>query len=346
MTELVCCTSKYSVGCTFLDWSINYLKGESKFFNRTLGWIDLVDDPVDLLNAHGHRKNHPGGFLETCEYVEFIQKNSDFASLYPCPLLFYSAATALNQSLINIDDTAWKKVVDYRNHDYNQLLQWLDQQGAKIIFVSANKTLPLYVNSEIRATKVALHHNNTPESIDEIRQGIDLVFFQDSVNRWKEMGLDNVWDVRERLALDIRPFNPIEEEVDFSINHYWVDCQELWFNGDKKIPEILDWLKIKIDPLRLDQWLYVYHKWRNLQLNTLSFQIKCDHIVKCIVNNWSHPINLTFNQEVIIQHCLIYQYNLNLKTWNLNKFPNNTKDLHFLLEENIHPVENIYQQRK
>ena len=40
---------------------------------------------------------------------------------------------------------------------------------------------------------------------------------------------------------------------------------------------------------------------------------------------------------------LIYKYGLNLKTWQLEKFPNNTKQLHELLEENIHPIEKIYE---
>jgi hypothetical protein len=342
MTELVCCTSKNSVGCTFLDWSINYLKGASKFFNRKLGWIDLVSDPLNSTNAHSHRKNHPNGFLETCEYVDFMQKNLDFATLYPFPISFYSAASVLNQSLINIDKNAWQEVVRYRDHDYNQMLHWLEKQGAKIVFVSTSKSLPLYVTSEFRSLERLIHHNNKPTSIEEVRQSNDIVFFQDSVNEWSNLGLTNVWDTRERLALSTRPFDVLEENVDFAIQHYWIDSQELWFNGDKKIPEILDWLEIKINPLKFDQWLSVYHKWRNLQSNTLSFQVNYLHIIEAIVNGWSYPIDLTFDQEVVIQHCLIYQHGLNLKTWNLTKFPNNTKDLHCLLEPNIHPVEKIY----
>lgn len=342
MTKLVCSTSKHSVGCTFLDWSINYLKGDSKFFNRKLGWTDVVNDPINSINAHGHRKNHPGGLLEAQEYVSFIQKNTDFATLYPCPMSVYSAATALNQSLINVDKKSWQEVVCYLDNNYNQTLHWLEKQGAKIVFVSINKSSPLYVTSEIRSLERLMHHDKIPTSIDEIRQSKDIVFFQHSVSKWTDLGLTNVWDVRERLALDTRPFEMLNENVDLSFEHYWIDCQELWFNGDKKIPEIMDWLEIKVDTQRYNQWLTVYHKWRNLQSKTFSFQVNYQHIIESIINGWSYPIDLTFDQEVAIQHCLIYQHNLNLKTWNLDKFPNNTKDLHALLEPNIHPVENIY----
>ena len=57
-----------------------------------------------------------------------------------------------------------------------------------------------------------------------------------------------------------------------------------------------------------------------------------------IVNNWHYEIDLTFEQEVIVQHCLIYQHGLNLKTWQLEQFPRNTRDLHRLLEPNTHTV--------
>ena len=339
MTNLVCTTSRHSVGCTFLDWSINYLKGASKFFNRKLGWIDVISDPLQSINAHGHRKNHPNGFLETREFVEFLQKNSDFVSLYPCPISLNSAAAALNLSLENVDKKSWQAVVGYCDDDYNQMLHWLEKQGAKTVFVSIDKFSPLYVTSEVRSLEKMMHHDRVPTSIDEVRQSRDIVFFQHSVDEWEKNGLKDVWDVRERLALDTRPFEMLNENVDLSFEHYWIDSRELWFNGDKKIPEIMDWLEIKVDSQRYNQWLTVYHKWRNLQSKTFSFQVNYQHIVESIVNGWSYPIDLTFDQEVVIQHCLIYQHNLNLKTWELTKFPNNTKDLHNLLEPNIHPIE-------
>jgi hypothetical protein len=70
----------------------------------------------------------------------------------------------------------------------------------------------------------------------------------------------------------------------------------------------------------------------------LEFCYNYKHIVDSVVNNWYYQIDLTFEQEVVIQHCLIYQHNLNLKTWELTKFPSNTQDLHKLLEPNIHPI--------
>ena len=57
MNKLICCTSNRSVGCTFLDWSIHFLSGQNKFFNvDQRAWIDLAKNPLDTLNAHGHKK--------------------------------------------------------------------------------------------------------------------------------------------------------------------------------------------------------------------------------------------------------------------------------------------------
>ena len=58
-------------------------------------------------------------------------------------------------------------------------------------------------------------------------------------------------------------------------------------------------------------------------------------VFDAIVHNWYYEIdNLTFEQEVIIQHCLIYQHGLNLKTRQLEKFPSNTHYKTFIL---FHP---------
>ena len=48
-------------------------------------------------------------------------------------------------------------------------------------------------------------------------------------------------------------------------------------------------------------------------------------------------LKLDIIQEAFIQHELIYKHNLNLKTWQLEKFTN-TQQLHNLLETNTHPL--------
>jgi hypothetical protein len=342
MSKLVCSTSWHPVGCTFLDWSINYLSGQNKILNRNLGWIKLVDNPVQKINAHGHKKNHPSGFDQTVECVDFLRKQSDLVTLYPFPLSADLAAAKLGKDMSNINASDWQQIKDYSIHDYNQTLQWLSDQGADIVFVSLNKSLVVYQNIEIRSLDRLFHINHPAKTFQDVRDSLDQVFFKDSTAQWKKLNLVHSWDIRERLALDTRPFDLIVENVNLAVEHHWVDCQELWHNGTEKILEILSWLRLEVDQSRLKNWYKIYAQWQSLYLKKLSFQFNYQHIVDCVVNGWSFPINLTFDQEVVIQHCLIYQHNLNLKTWRLEKFPSNTIELHQLLEPNFHPIAKIY----
>ena len=316
--------------------SINFLSGQTKYLHRMQGWSKLTDNPLTKSNAHSHRKNHPSGFDDIKEYINFLRKNTDFTTLYPIPLHIDSAAKKLGINLINVSSDDWKKVNQYIINDFNETLHWLSENNAKIIFMSLNESFPLYLANQRGIERSFL--GNLDLSIENKRKEFESVFFQQSVKTWNDLNLTNTWDLRERLALDTRPFDFEKTKFDLSIPHFWLDSHELWFNGDKKIIEILKWLEIDIKHERFDHWIKVYSEWKLLQMKNIKFQFEYNHIVDAIINNWDFSIDLTFDQEVIIQHCLIYNHNLNLKTWQLEKFPNNTQDLHKLLEDNIHPI--------
>ena len=338
MSQLICCTSQVPVGCTFLDWSINFLAGQNKFFNYKLGWHDLTHDPITKATAHGHRKNHPNGFAETQRCVEQLQQHTDFASLYPTLQHLNQLAAEHGLSLSGISQSDWEHLYKLWYQDYCDSLHWLAAQGAKIIYVELNKSLPLYL-IQTRSNYNLMTGRDAVDA-DEIRHGTDLMFFNANVNKWDNP--TTTWDWRERLALNQRPFSYEPQNIDLSFQHLWLDSQELWFNGRNKMLDILAWLEIPITQSRLPQWYKMFDQWQHLQFQAVEFQFQYQHIVNAIVNNWNYAIDLTFDQEVVIQHCLIYQHNLNLKTWQLEKFPKNTKDLHQLLEPNIHQVPQIY----
>jgi hypothetical protein len=336
MKNLICTTSVFSVGCTFLEWSINYLAGKTKYLNRKKGLIDLVKNPVDKINAHGHQKNHPSGFEETQDFTNFLQQHSDFVTMYPFLMHSDIAAQKLGLDILNINQAQWSDITNFRTQDFEEMLGWLSNRDAKIIFVSLSQDLAVYHSSNLRYTDRLFYKPKKIESVDEFRQAKDLVFFKDSCSRWNDLNLTDIWDTRERLALSTRPLELSGNQINLSMTHYWLDSRELWHNGVNKIKDIMSWLEIPVDHTRVDHWQQVYTKWQRVQLDCLEFQYQYKHIVEAIINGWSYPINLTFDQEVVIQHCLIYQHNLNLKTWQLEKFPNNTSELHKLLEPNIH----------
>jgi hypothetical protein len=341
MSQIVCSTSVLSVGCKFVDWSINYLAGKTEFLSKTQGKIKLVDNPLTEKNAHLHKANHPKGYQEVKEYVEFLEtQNSDF-SLYPHTIQDIEAASNLNIDVDNMTSVDLEAIVEYKKNDYQLILDYLDQKRAKIVLVSMSDPVPLYFINP-RSNVIPYKSDQRSGSPDQIRQQIDDLFFKQSQKEWKEIDLTNIWDQRERQALNLRPFETQYFDVVQPATTLEIDALDLWQHGDKKIINIMDYCQLPMDQTRFYQWHKIYIEWQKIQLKALEFQYEYRTILESIVNGKSMKIDLTFNQEIVIQHCLIYQYNLNLKTWKLEKFPSDTIELHHLLEPNIHPVVNIY----
>lgn len=334
---VVCSTSTQSAGCTFLDWSIHFLTGQTEFFNVMRGWIPLSSNPITKINAHGHEKNHPAGLVETHIAVQKLHKSTRLTSVYPLPAQLDRVAQKLGIDINTALPDQWQTIFDYQTADYNQMLQMCNENNVKVIFVSIPDHLSVYANT-VRSLDRMPFSNQPAQSTQDLRDSLDRVFFKDSVAKWDQIRLSEIWDLRERYALNKNLISWKQPVVELNFNHYWVDTQNLWYNGEREIQKIIQWLKLDIDVSRLESWQAVYSEWQQLQLDTLQFQYNYKHIVESIVNNWSYSIDLSFEQEVVIQHCLIFEYGLNLKTWQLEKFPNNTQELHKLLETNIHAL--------
>lgn len=341
--NLVCVTSNSMVGCTFLDWTVHFLAGQTDFLHVRKGVIPLVFNPLDKTNAHGHIKNHPGGLIQTQNVIEILKKQNRLTSFYPFPWQLDLVAKHLKMNQATMTPTQWKTCIEYQITDYNQLLYKSHTCGAKIIFTASSEQTPLY-HLNIRTLSRMPLQAREAESVSAIKQEIDQAFFSDSIKAWNKINLTNLWDKRERQALCTRPFHNSTSQVDLCFPHYWLDSQTLWYDFDREVVKIMDWLQLPIVPERFQLWLPIYQEWQKIQIDALQFQYNCKHIVESIVNNWFYKIDLTFDQEVVVQHCLIYHYNLNLKTWRLEKFPNNTQDLHKLLEPNLHPVPDLYSR--
>lgn len=339
--SVYCITSSRSVGCTFFDWTIHFLSGQEKFYNiNNSQWIPLVDDPVNETNAHGHLKNHPFGFTDTQKSINQVlaEPQDHLYSIYPIPVQVFDAATKLHIPVDQIGAPEnWSLIDQYLKNDFDQLFDFCHQNNVKFIYVGDDPNIQLYYLS-VRSMKHKMTTGKlagAKETNEEHRQ----VFFNNSIKKWNEIGLTDIWDQREQLALDTRPFLFNDTKFNgFSYPHLWINCQELWYNGEQAAMKMLEYLNLDLVPERLAAWRSVYTKWQKKQLKLLEFNFNCQHIVNCIINNWYCEIDLTFDQEVVIQHCLIYQHNLNLKTWQLTKFPNNTQDLHKLLEPNQHSL--------
>lgn len=340
----ICVTSQEAVGCTFIDWSIHFLSGQTQFFNVDDNqWIELTSDPLNQDNAHNHKKNHPAGYIETNEVLDqFDQQPTGVFTVYPQFLRFNQTAKLLNLTLDknNSDPDFNNQILESRQQDYADLFKLCAQRNTKIIYVDSSLEIDLYhINLRRRGTFL----------FDDIKSGFqpeldaefEEYFFNKAIVAYDN--LTDVWDIRERRALNIRPFKRNRVALDLSLPHLWIDSRSFWTLGEQYMHKILAHVGLQVDPDRLRMWRPIYAKWQNTQFNHLDFCHVLPHMIDSIVNGWDYELgDLTFEQEIVIQHCLIYQHNLNLKTWQLTKFPSNTKDLHLLLEPNIHQVESIY----
>jgi hypothetical protein len=353
MSNIFCVTSTQSTGCTFIDWSIHWLSGADTFYSITSGVIKLTDSPLSNINAHGHKRNHPKGFAQTKDAVDHLTNTTynGELSIYPVALKIDASAKELGIPITEshvFDANNMDSITDFSQQDFAKCWDYCHDNNVKIIFVSPSSTNPVYFLTG-RSLDRQLLNEKPYASIDDFMQDYLNIFFKESLTVWEDSyGLRNKWDLREFLALNLRPYNQLtqNEYIDFTQQHLYIDSQEIWHDGERTMVDIMQYLGINLDKTRLPQWEDQYRIWQAMQTKILKFSWNYEYICDCIVKNFYYNLssyNLTLQQEALIQHILIFKHGLNLKSWGLEKFPNNTQDLHLLLEPNrAHKVEDIY----
>jgi hypothetical protein len=335
----ICIFSGRPIGGTFLDWSVHFLTGQTQYFSSKQNqFIPLIQNPINHSqhNAHRHLKNHPSGADRTKQFLDTCNSTGLY-SLYACPI--HSSKIIENYKIAPVKENI-NQINQYQLEDTKKLFSVMAEHGSATVHLAGESSVPLYFLN-IRDISTFLLNPGSPASAVDQKNKFESIFFSDSVNQWHSAGLTNSWDIRERNALNIRPLDHIHE-YHLTDPHLRIDCKEFWYNGVSVINRVMNYLKLNIVTEKFEQWQDIYYQWRKIHVDSMEFAHNCEHIVSAIVNNWDYAINLTFEQEVVIQHFLIYKHGLNLKTWQIEKFPNNTNQLHNLLEDNIHQIPRIY----
>lgn len=338
-------SSVHSLGCSFLDWSILWLSGQTKIYcYDQVKWVDICTNPLSTQNpnAHNHLRNHKSGWLDNQLLISHLkQVHGSRISIYPSSLHIDRCCQHLNLSVEALKNPeslaqAWS----YQKKDYASMLEWLVRdQGLPLIYVQFNSDLRGYRWQHRSIDRLWSQQRPAAGEMELIQEQQD-IFFSKSQKHWQTLGLSNIWDTRERMALDIRPFD-YHWGDDFvpEIVYHAVSCHNLWFDTENVLSEIQSWLGLPLNIQRLRTWRPISTQWQKVQQDTLRFATMLPELVNAIVYGHEYPVpDLSLFQEAIIQHCLIYQFNLNLRTWQLSKFPNNAKKLHSLLEPNTHPL--------
>jgi hypothetical protein len=348
MNNTICLAANNTVGCTFLEWSIHFLSGQSEYYKiKEREWIPLVSNPLSnntVKNAHNHNKNHPSGYNETKNLIDCIPSNNRLYSFYSYPASFNKIC---QQQLVDVgkltDQKIFNSIRKHRQSDFEDMIQYCLQQEIPVVYVYTDPKVIGYFWDRRSIHRMAFSDDFATQA-DDYNVENQKIFFQKTAEQWEKLNLTNVWDLRERMALDIRPYNADDcWMLGFDHPFTWINCQELWHSTEDVLITLMNQFNLSIDNSRLNKWLPILYNWQKIHQKNLKFYNIVDYIVTCIVMGWNFPLeSLTLQQEAIIQHQLIYQHNLNLKTWNLSQFPDNTSKLHLLLEKNTHIIDKIY----
>lgn len=318
-SKVVAVTSIGQVGVTFLDWSLHWLSGDQQVYNVNANKFQrLPSNPIDQNNAHLHPKNHPcghGGFLH--DWQTLAEQHTDsFHSIYAAPAHIPNVAATLG-----ITDNELKDP---------RILDWIKTTVALDYAKIFKADVPIiYIHTGVE---------NSCYQLLSLSRGSDQGYL--GFHQWLYQNpTASVWDQRETIALQLRIENSELENpfINFSRPHLWINAQEYWHNTREIVTQCMDYIKQPIDNTRWDTWSTAHQSWQDIQQPMIKFARNLDHIVKAIVNNWNYPLpKLSLLEEAIIQHCLIYQHNVNIRNWQLQNFPDNTNKLHQLLEQNQH----------
>lgn len=312
-----------SVGGTFLTWSLHYLAGHEKYYHvASNSWVNVPANPLTDKNSHGFKANQPiSADAFNLIHPKLINTPTDnFHTIY-----FHN----FSGSSVSADDNIKKAIFNLACN--------------RTIVLSLDYKHRLYARSyKMRADAVRSWHDplkkitNSKEAFDDLIS----YFFQESLDTWNKLSLTEIWDQREFLALNLSTDSNVSivPNVDLSQEIYVLDTMELWNTFDVTVDNLFKYLDIDINEDRRVLWNIVYNKWRKIHYNKMLFVWNFDKIIDYIIKGNNLDLtrfNLDIVQEAAIQHELIYKHNLNLKTWQLEKFTN-TKQLHQLLEPNIH----------
>lgn len=278
---------------TFVEWCLNYFSGE-----------DVVKDPFDLHgNSHGFKGHHFPDLSGWKSYVD-SDNNFKFGRLLPKVKESESVVKSIEEVLLSVD----RAIVLY--HDSMTLL-CINNKFDKVFeegwLLNKQQDFASKFKKYIRVSD----HNKS--SLNEM----------------------NAWEIREFLSFYIFKQHEAETEnnqiIEYQNNNIKkVNIKDLFDNFENTIKDLLSWSKIDLVKKDFSQ---VYDLWISKQEHRHK-----DEITRKIINSvlekhhydWSNQ-KLSIVDEAFIQMSLRDLHNLDLRCYNLNVFPTNTKDLKELL---------------
>ena len=318
---VICFTSFRSLGCTFLDWSFNWLMGHTEYwFEKEQKMVPLVMNPLGksndgspadfplFQNAHQHKKNHPIGLEEWTKIIRTFKKMLLDKKTYNCKIFtFYGSSHHLKQF-----------------DEYQRCILDSIAMGTTVIFLYCGDCRPK-------------RHRLLDPGMNESRKIRDQAIkdkIKSAFRTVKEIdsNLSTVSKMRDFIAINMAYLtSPADKKiVKFSQNLFTIEHRDLILNGEKVMDDLFKFLDLKISKKRYSHWLKTYKEWREPVYPEILFYKNLPEIVCCIKNGLSHslkPYKLDIFLEAVIQNKLMTVYKDRLMLKNLEEFPDNTNKL-------------------
>jgi hypothetical protein len=325
------------VGGHFVIWSVYYLSGQNHYLSNNGIETLLNDQHTEHNNINFH--HHDCVLLEGFDqFKQLINRWSSTDFDINCYAVRANFAKTFH-SLFGTDvcQATPDQIVQAElelTRDADRMIEFVQDSQYPLIFLKSD---PVDKYSIFYNDRYPLDLHAQPTTMSE-----KLKEFQQSYYPGMELKFDNtVWDRREQLALMLLSFvrKDLSPAIDRTRPHLCYGTDDIWNDFDRVVPELLEHCGQRLDQTRWASWLNIYHIWRAKHDPFMSRNL--DEILEAVVKNQYMSLkryNLDFYKEAVIQSELIRRYNLNLKNWQLEKFPSNTQDLHALLEANIHTI--------
>lgn len=339
--KIVCLYVPYhNTGGHFINWSLHYLAGHANYWGRD-NQMHPVEDITGMLfskNLHHHACKILRGYSESFQYCQDVDQKIaqpvSFVYITQCrvsDILRTMFSIGLKDSTVE----QRKQAVAQIKTDTAEMLQWI-QHNHKLIVIDYSITDLLNIAYNDRCP-MNMHTNLPANSMEERMQLYKDTFFAESQSKFD----NNIWDVREQLALtmQIPSYNFDCDLFDRYLPHLYYNTDDIWNDFPNVLLEIFKYAELPLRTERMSSWHSFYNQWR--QVHAPGFSRHFAKIIESIINGYYMDLsrfNMNLFHEALIQATLLRQHNLNLKTWQLEKFPTNTQDLHKLLEPNIHTL--------
>jgi hypothetical protein len=329
----------HNTGGHFVIWSLYHLSGQTHYeinkFKNHLNPVAALEDFKTIKNAHIHHCDRIHGFKE-CQQLASQPKLTDNYHVYTNFLFFPDVlVNKFNTNVVDATQEQRDHVFNIVHEDTQRMINYI-QDYHKLVLVDFDQGD--WLNSMYNNRYPVDHNRVHIADYDEYMNQYESVFFPNAHTGFDQ---NNTWDRREKTALIFK----IQPKIDWStmVNKqkpnalYTTD--DVWNDLPNVITEMLEYLDLQLLSDRLPAWKELYNTWREKHDNHFS---RCfNRIIQAIVNGeymCLKRFNLNFYKEALIQHALITQHNLNLRTWQLEQFPTNTQDIHLLLEPNTHII--------